>query len=110
MTHPDRAIEAGARARVVAAAQQAIMKNGFHDGSPVSAFGFANSAYGAILTALAAEGLVVVPKEPTEAMRSAVAKFDWESKCDVDWADGYRVMLAAAQEQNDARPSPEADR
>jgi len=43
------------------------------------------------------EGFVEMPKEPTVAMRSAVAKFDWESKCDVDWADGYRAMLTAAQ-------------
>lgn len=63
----------------------------------------ATAAITAYLAQREKEGFVEVPREPTVAMRSAVAKFDWESKCDVDWADGYRVMItAASQEQNDA--------
>lgn len=63
----------------------------------------ATAAITAYLAQREKEGFVMMPREPTVAMRSAVAKFDWESKCDVDWADGYRVMItAASQELNDA--------
>jgi hypothetical protein len=41
-------------------------------------------------------GAKLVPVEPTEEMMRAVRHLDWTSKTDVDWDEGYRVMIAAA--------------
>lgn len=98
-----RALEAGARARIVAAAQQAIMNNGFHNGNPVSAFGFANSAYDAILAHLAAEGFVVVPVEPSDKMIcAALDDYDKRGRGKQSYRNIYTAMIAAAQEPSNA--------
>jgi len=49
----------------------------------------------AALAALEARGMVVVPVEPTEAMKAA----GWIDKEDVNPADIYCAMLAARPEQ-----------
>lgn len=73
----------------------------------------------AVITAyreyLAAEGFVVVPAVPTQAMLdAATSTTSGYGGPDHDYDDDVRAhwsaMLAAAQEQNDACPSPEADR
>ena len=52
-----------------------------------------------LLAALAAEGLVIVPLEPTPAMSTAGLDVAWKPG-DANWFvrmnDGYRAMLAAA--------------
>jgi hypothetical protein len=50
----------------------------------------------AALTAIRAAGWAVVPVEPTDKMLEAVLRADWASHTDLLWADGYRIMLAAA--------------
>ena len=52
-------------------------------------------AASAALAALEARGMVVVPAEPTEAMKAA----GWIDKEDVNPADIYCAMLAARPEQ-----------
>ena len=46
--------------------------------------------------AIRAAGWAVVPVEPTDKMLEAVLRADWASHTDLLWADGYRIMLAAA--------------
>jgi hypothetical protein len=46
------------------------------------------------------DGWKLVPVEPTPDMMRAVRHLDYTSPTDVDWDEGYRVMLAAA-------PTPE---
>lgn len=52
-----------------------------------------------LLDHLSAAGFAVVPKNPTKAMLAAVAHADWMSKHDVNWRDGYKIMLSAAEPQ-----------
>jgi len=102
MTHLSRAIEAGAKA---AMAHPDMMT-----------FGMAMDISAAVITAyeahLAAEGFVVVPKEPTEDMlaRGAAECLDrLYSNVPIydegDLArDVYRAMIAASQEPSNAHP------
>jgi hypothetical protein len=53
-------------------------------------------ALNAALAELDAAGYAIVPKEPTEVMMGAVRSLDWASERDLDWDDGYKLMLAAA--------------
>lgn len=39
---------------------------------------------------------VMVPREPTPEMLLAIAREDWAGKSDLNWSDGWRIMLAAA--------------
>lgn len=50
----------------------------------------------AILSALAAAGLAVVPMEPTDAMLRAAATLDWNAQTDPTWREIYAAMLAAS--------------
>ena len=102
MTHPlpDKAVEAGARGIAEAAH---LMLDRTKDVLP-SDMVFAE----ACLSALAAEGLCVVPKEPTREMLLAglnVPQNDFLEHCDnqtevanVTIRPIYRAMIAAAQE------------
>jgi hypothetical protein len=50
----------------------------------------------AVFAAIRAAGWAVVPVEPTDKMLEAILRADWTSHTDLLWADGYRIMLAAA--------------
>jgi len=103
MTHPDRAIEAGAQ-------QLVTLEFGRHarlENLTVPMQARYRDDIKSILTALAAEGLVVVPAEPTWSMmiagRDAILTEDEGLDLSTDDARAaYTAMLAAAQEQNDA--------
>jgi len=42
------------------------------------------------------DGWALVPKEPTPEMCMAIAAADWQGSSDLNWDDGYRIMVAAA--------------
>ena len=90
MTHPDRAIEAGARVLC------SEMTDSWAHGKK-----YWRCVMQSVITALAAEGLVVVPKEPTVAMIDAARNNGFEGNDDHVRSD-WSAMLAASQEQNDA--------
>lgn len=92
MTHPERAIEAGARVLC-----SEMIDNWSHGKK------YWRSVMQSVITALAAEGLVVVPKDPTEAMLKAGHAGEYNRPVG-RYANIYRAMLAAAQEQNDPLP------
>ena len=51
----------------------------------------------ATLAAIRAAGWAVVPQEPTNEMLWAARSADWDAPPErLTWADGYRLMLAAA--------------
>jgi hypothetical protein len=60
----------------------------------------------ALEAALAVDGLVLVPKEPTQAMIDAALRFDWGPGINCDEHDAspwnvYQAMIAAASAAND---------
>lgn len=56
-----------------------------------------------VLLGLADKGFVVVPKEPSDKMVcAALDDYDKRGRGKQSYANIYRAMLAAAQEQNDA--------
>lgn len=98
MTHPDRAIEAGAQ-------QLVTLEFGRHarlENLTVPMQARYRDDIKSILTALAAEGLVVVPREATDAMYIAayrVTRDPGYGHChDAVGGDVYRAMIAAAED------------
>lgn len=108
MTHPDRAIEAGARALCLATfgdktvhGDARCCQAGGTDGCCIQEV--KPLAKACIDAALAAEGLVLMPIEPTPSIIKAYIAADPRRKRYAATAKrDYRAMLAAAQEQNDA--------
>lgn len=43
-----------------------------------------------------ARAAIEAMREPTKAMRLAIAAADWQGSTDMNWDDGYRVMVDAA--------------
>ncbi|MGB3485336.1 MAG: hypothetical protein WBB07_24365 [Mycobacterium sp.] len=118
MTHPDRAIEAGARAICIAvgddpdqstyAREMACSGN---ERGPQARWQYWTEHAAAVITAyreyLAAESFVVVPAVPTQAMLDAATSTTSgyggpDHDYDDDVRDHWSAMLAAAQEQDDA--------
>lgn len=110
MTHPDRAIEAGAQ-------QLVTLEFGRHarlENLTVPMQARYRDDIKSILTALAAEGLVVVPKEPSEAMIEAASNFyaygKWTAADDSIYGGIYAAMIAnrplAAAQNGEDLPAP----
>ena len=78
------------------------MNNAPHmSGNPLNRLGVMerrrlDDATHAALAAIREAGWAVVPVEPTDKMLEAILRADWTSHNDLLWADGYRIMLAAA--------------
>ncbi len=111
MTHPDRAIEAGARAAVDIAAEivngLSFSTNRMVNGRLVGEQHFAAQAIANAIreerARLRPEGYVLMPIEPTPSIIKAYIAADPRRKRYAATAKrDYRAMLAAAQEQNDA--------